>query len=62
MTDYTPCYRLDLRDWLDTIERKPDAQHSVSQCGDSDVAEKPRPAAMRALQNTGAFPRTPTEV
>lgn len=62
MTDYTPCYRLDLRDWLDTIERKPDAQHSVSQCGDSDVAEKPRPATLRALQNTGAFPRTPTEV
>lgn len=49
MQDYTPCYRLDLRDWLDSIERKPDAQHCVGQCSDSAVDEKPRPSVVNNI-------------
>lgn len=43
MWNYTPCYRLELREWLNTIERKPNALTRVSQSNDSNVAEKPRP-------------------
>ena len=43
MFDYQPSYRLELRDWLDTIESEPDAISKSSQCNASKVAEKPRP-------------------
>lgn len=48
--DYMPmCYRLELRDWLDTVEREPDAIRKSSQCNDSTVAEKPRPATLAGI-------------
>ena len=43
MWDYTQMPLLELRDWLDTIEREPDAIKQASQCNDSTAEEKPRP-------------------
>jgi len=61
--DYMPmCYRLELRDWLDTVEREPDAISKSSQCNDSTVAEKPRPATLAGITKHCHKARTPTEV
>lgn len=43
MWDYTQMPLLELRDWLDTIEREPDAISIASQCNESTAEEKPRP-------------------
>lgn len=41
---YTFDYLFELHDWLNSIERKPDALRQSAQCTESKVAEKPRPS------------------
>lgn len=62
MQDYIYMPLLELRDWLDTIEREPDAIMIASQCNESTAEEKPRPATLAGITKHCQQARTLTEV